>query len=308
MLLGNSYWHAQQPLGTQFAPGQLRGYYNDLTAKTHWAGPEDQDGLPLNQYVSGNYLYFPTTLFQKALGHWDKWLGSNKIDDREREAFLKIAEWAVGNQDERGGWAVWPILGLSYASPYSAMTQGEGASVLSRAALLTKTDRYTESACLAVQLMLVDVAKGGCSRSASSGLVLEEAPLIPHNTMFNGWVFALYGLYDFLLLLSDRQEEGVWVESALHDSIKSLTAHLAQFDAGYWTYYDTDGNLASPFYHQLHIAQLKALEMTFPEQAESINRWRLHFERQADSRVNRMRAVACKAYQKLRKPPEVVLR
>jgi len=31
------------------------------------------------------------------------------------------------------------------------------------------------------------------------------------------------------------------------------------FDCGYWSYYDLSGNIASPFYHNLHIEQLKVM-------------------------------------------------
>lgn len=308
MLLGKSYWHAQQGLGRQFVPGQLLGYYNDLTAKTNWTGPVDDNGLPLNQLSNGNFIHFPTTLLQKALGHWDRWLESKQADSNERTAFLKLAEWCLRSQDANGGWAIWPVLGLSYASPYSAMTQGEAVSVLVRAASFNQNERYREAAKRALELMFSAIGGGGVCRSATEGLVLEEAPLVPHNTLLNGWVFALYGLYDYLLMAKVWQEDTEWVEAGLRDSLHALLAYMPQFNAGFWSYYDTSGNLASPFYHQLHIAQLKALEITFTEYADEIGRWRQLFEQQADSRLNKVRAVVLKAYQKLRRPPEVVLR
>lgn len=308
MLFGKSYWHAPQGLGRQFVLGQLRGYYNDLTAKTKWTGPVDGNGLPLNQDSSNKFVYFPTTLLQKALGHWDRWLQSGQADSHEQTAFFSIAEWCVRSQDANGGWAIWPVLGLNYASPYSAMTQGEAVSVLVRAASANQDRSYIEAARRAVVLMLTDIKQGGVCRRAPEGLVLEEAPLESHNTMFNGWVFAIYGLYDYLLWAEAADEDAGWVESALRDTLQALVAYLPRFDAGFWSYYDTSGNLASPFYHQLHIAQLRALEITFPEHADKIGRWRRIFEKQADSRLNRARAVVLKASQKLRRPPEVVLR
>lgn len=308
MLLGDSYWHAQQGLGRQFVPGELLGYYNDLTAKTNWAGRVDNNGLPLNQLIDGSFIYFPTTLLQKALGHWDRWLESNRADDRELAAFLRIADWSLKSQDANGGWAIWPVLGLSYASPYSAMTQGEAISVLVRAASINQNGSYEEAARRALELMLTAVDGGGTSWSTEEGLVLEEAPLAPRNTLFNGWIFALYGLYDYLLLAKDWQLDTERAEGALQSSLSALSSYLPMFNAGFWSYYDTSGSLASPFYQQLHIDQLKALEITFPEHADRIGSWRQLFERQVDSRLNRSRAVVLKAYQKVRCPPPVVLR
>jgi len=309
MLLGHSYWHAEQGLGSQFAPGQLLGYYNDLTAKAHWTGPADDDGLPLNQDAQGKLVYFPTTLLQKALAHWDRWLESERTRVSDRAAFLKLADWALRAQDENGAWPIWPVIGLQCASPYSAMSQGEGISVLARAYSLTKEKEYLEGARRALSPLHVAVQQGGTCRSIPEGLVLEEVPQEPPKTVLNGWIFALYGLYDYLLVAKSRAEDACRVEEAsLQASLRALVACLPRFNAGFWSYYDSSGNLASPFYHQLHIAQLKALELTFPEYAESFMRWRQVFEHQAASHLNRTRAVALKAYQKLRWPPEVVLR
>ncbi len=307
-MAGRSYWHAEQGLGRQFAPGQLLGYYNDLTAKAHWTGPVDGDGLPLNQDVQGRFIYFPTTLLQKALGHWDRWLESGRTYEADRAAFLKLAGWALRAQDENGGYPIWPLVGLKAASPHSAMSQGEGISVLVRAYHLTQREEYLEGARRALGPLLAAVQQGGTCRVCPEGLVLEEAPQEPHNTILNGWIFALYGLYDYLLAAKARTQDACRVEAALQASLRALVACLPQFNAGFWSYYDTSGNLASPFYHQLHIAQFKALELTFPEHAESLRWWRQLFEHQAASRLNCTKAVALKVYQKLRRPPEVVLR
>ncbi|MBT9134927.1 MAG: hypothetical protein DDT38_01669 [Firmicutes bacterium] len=308
MLFGRSYWHAEQGPGRQFAPGNLLGYYNDLTAKAHWTGPVDSDGLPLNQDVQGRFICFPTTLLQKALGHWDRWLESGRTSEYNHDAFLNLAAWALRVQDENGGWPIWPMLGQNYASPYSAMTQGEGISVLVRAYSLSGEEAYLNCARRARELFLADVQNGGTCRSIAEGLVLEEVPQEPPNTVLNGWIFALYGIYDYLLVAKGHDVGCQQVEAALQASLRALVACLPQFNAGFWSYYDMSGNLASPFYHQLHIAQLKTLELTFPEHAESLRRWRQLFEHQAASRLNRTKALVLKAYQKLRRPPEVVLR
>lgn len=308
MLFGKSYWHVNQGVGHHFVPGQLLGYYNDLTAKTKWIGQTDGESLPLNEDSNGNLIYFPTTLFQKALGHWDRWIESKETDINERTNFLKLAEWSLRNQDDNGGWSIWPSLGLRYASSYSAMTQGEAASVLVRAALINQDNRYYIASRRAIELMLTPMEQGGVCRYTHKGMVLEEAPLVPHNTMLNGWIFAIYGLYDYFLLAKIWDKDTIWIEKALYESIQSLLAHLPLFNAGFWSYYDTFGNISSPFYQKLHISQLKALEMTFPEHENNIRRWRQLFEQQANSSLNTVRAVTIKAFQKLLHPPKVVLR
>lgn len=301
MLLGRSYWHVPQGLGRLFAPGRLCGYYNDLTAKAQWNGPVDEAGLPVNEF-RGRQIYFPTTLFQKALGHWDLWLASGQKDEAHRTAFLNIARWAVETKDEQGGWPLWPLLGLRYASPYSAMTQGEGISVLVRAYLLTQDPVYLEAARLALGPMQKPLDDGGACRVVPEGSILEEVPTEGYRAILNGWVFASFGLYDYLLI-----EDSDEVRQMLERSLSALVAHLPSYDAGYWSYYDLSGHLANPFYHRLHIAQLEALSLAFPEHAHVFNRLREQFMRQDKNFLCRARAIGVKAYQKFRNPPEVVL-
>jgi len=302
MLLGRSYWHVPQGLGSRFSPGELAGYFNDLTAKVQWNGLVDDHGLPVNE-VDGKRIYFATTLFQKALGHWDLWLGSPEGGEEHRSAFLAIAQWAVETQDERGGWSLWPLLGLDYPSPYSAMTQGEGISVLVRAYWLTRNAKYMVAARRALEPMRTPIEEGGTCRVVPEGLVLEEVPSEEYRAILNGWVFALFGLHDYSFVA-----DGGDVSQLLKESLAALVAYLPLYNAGYWSYYDLSGHLASPFYHQLHIAQLQALALAFPEYAGAFQNHRQIFQAQLRNPMGRLRAVAAKAWQKLRNPPEVVLR
>ena len=303
MLAGRSYWHLDQGLGKRFVPGELSGYYNDLSGKARWNGAVDAEGLPLRYTTSGEPVYFPTTLFQKALGHWDLWLSGGRKEEGHFEAFLRLANWAQHAQDERGGWGALPAFRVHYDSPYSCISQGEGISLLVRAFSVTGDGFYLESARQALGPLLTPVEEEGTLRRVPAGLVLEEYPLRTGNTVLNGWIFGLFGLYDFLLV-----EESQEVQEALVANLNALLACLPQYDAGFWSLYDASGALASPSYHRLHIAQLRALELAFPEHAWAFAKSRAAFERQLASRSNRTRAVLMKAYQKLRHPPEVVLR
>src|SRR5215472_13970536 len=124
MTLGRSYWHLSQGLGSQFAPGMLEGYFNDLRAKTAWRGSTDDEGLPVSK-INGALRHFPTTILQKGLGHWDRWLESGRRDANEYGQFARVVRWALMTQDQRGGWPL-PVLEPAAVSPYSAMVQGQG--------------------------------------------------------------------------------------------------------------------------------------------------------------------------------------
>ena len=300
MAAGRSYWHLRQDEGTQFVPGMLAGYFNDLTGKTNWSGPLDSDGIPLVQ-VNGSLQYFPVTTFQKGLGHWDRWLRSIRGDAEQFHAFEQTARWALLTRDERGGWRI-PTANPTSTSLYSAMSQGEGTSLLCRAYSTTRKEAYLGTALSAAQLMLSPISAGGTARYEKNGVILEEYPSERARTVLNGWIFALYGLYDLNLVMEDPQ-----IEKALHDTISALTASLPIFDAGYWSFYDSGGTLASPFYHRLHIAQLRSLQKTFPGQSETFRQVADHFELQLAKGVDRVRAIVTKGYQKLRNPPPVVI-
>lgn len=303
MLAGKSYWHLDQGLGKRFVPGELSGYYNDLSGKARWNGPVDAGGLPLNYTLDGVPVHFPTILFQKALGHWDIWLSGERQEARHYEAFLRLADWAQATQDECGGWKMPPALQKHYDSPYSCITQGEGISLLVRAFSATADGSYMASAQRALDPLLTPVEEEGTLRHVPSGLVLEEYPLRAGNTVLNGWIFGLYGLYDFFLVNGSRE-----IQKALGSSLNALVAYLPKYDVGFWSCYDTSGALASPSYHRLHIAQLRALELTFPEHAEAFAKSRATFEQQLASRSSLITAMFLKACQKLRHPPEVMLR
>jgi hypothetical protein len=304
MFRGRSYWHHPQPLGRVFVPGELAGYFSDMTHKAHWDGPVDAThGIPLITNDAGEVVIFPITAFQKALGHWDLWLLSNKQDCRQLEAFQAIVAWALAGQDERGAWPTWNLLSADMTRPYSAMSQGEGLSVLARAWTVTGDEALLAAAARAEALMLTDLADGGVSWRSEQGLVLEEKPLSPPGTILNGWIYSLFGLHDLALVAPAEQRKAV-----LADTVAALAAWLDRFDTGAWSRYDLHGNLASPFYHTVHVAQLQALELTYGHRHEEFATFRERWQRWDRSRLHRWRAVGRKGWQKLRRPPAHFMR
>jgi hypothetical protein len=129
--------------------------------------------------------------------------------------------------------------------------------------------------------MIAPVHKGGCSRGIPEGFILEEAPMTIPSAILNGWIYALFGLYDL-----DLVEKVVAVEGSLRHSMHALAAYLPRYNAGFWSYYDSLKRISSPYYHQLHIVQLKALAMTFRSYAPELEATRSIFESQHASRFN----------------------
>jgi hypothetical protein len=182
------------------------------------------------------------------------------------------------------------------------MTQGQGASLCIRAYTVTGDGRWLECARRALELMVADIADGGTARRTSEGTVLEEVPSSQPQTILNGFLFAVVGLYDFQLARGSSA-----ISHWLDQSLTTLRQVLHRYDAGYWSLYDLSGTIASPFYHDLHVAQLHALASAFPDDARLFTQYASLFARQRASPFNRVRAITVKVIQKLREPPQAVL-
>jgi hypothetical protein len=127
----------------------------------------------------------------------------------------------------------------------------------------------------------------------------EEDPTAPPSYVLNGGIFALWGLYDVGAGLGDADAARAFEEGA-----GLLAANLHRWDTGYWSRYDLFPhpvlNVASSFYHALHISQLEAMNVIAPrpEFADTARR----FQGYAGSRVCRNRAFARKALFRLAVP------
>ena len=298
MLMGKSYYHAAPNIGKVFEPDKLQGYFKDFTGKTVWTKEVDEDGVPVNTLSNGKKLQFPTLIIQKALGHWDQWL--IKKDDKDRTEFLTLCNWLLKHQEENGGWDTWQVIKEKPILKYSAMTQGQALSVLSRAWKLTNDTKYQQAAEKAVTLLLTSIKQGGVTCFEKGGVFLEEEPSQPRNTVLNGWIYALFGLYDYNLVFDDRR-----VKDIFEKSMDTLARHLPSYDSGYWSYYDSQKRLCSPYYHSSHISQLKALCLISdnPVFKEYQQRWTAF----RNKTTNRTHAFVIKAFEKLKEPARITI-
>jgi len=302
MARGTSYWHLRQGCGRAFQPGSLDGYFNDLTSKALYPGKVDEFGIPLDN-VRDRSVYWPTTVLQKALAHWDLHLQSQADREVHLKTFFTLVEWLLQTQDSFGAWAHPVPLHPNALSRYSCMAQGQAASVLARAWSLTGDPRCLSAAWRSLEIMLTPVDAGGCSRYTNAGLQLDEYPSTTGGIVLNGWIFALFGIYDYLIADHDDM-----LENCLEQTLRTIVAQLPLFDCGYWSLYDSCGTIASPFYHELHVAQLRSLALTFPGYQRPITEIVWRFEEYSRGRVNKSWAIVRKATQKLLHPPANVLR
>lgn len=297
ILTGGTEVAVEQGPGRCCHAGKLAGYWNDLTGKVSPNTLLDDVGVPLSVIAGGKRAYFPIAVFQYALGRYDLSLLEPERADEHLAALRACADWALASQRADGSWDAFGPIGSSRYT-VSSMAQGEGCSMLLRAHRTLLNDRYLKAALEAARFMLVDFADGGTAIREGDGFFLEEYPQSPRRSVMNGWVFSLFGLYDASLV------DDSFCESFAR-SAGTLARHLDDYDSGYWSLYDLERRIASPAYHTLHIAQLRAMaELTgddrFSGKAE-------RFEGYAARRANRVRAIAGKVVQKLTEKSDAVI-
>lgn len=295
MFLGKSVLTVEQGVGKAIHVGSLYGYYNDFTKKVSDRTLIDNNGIPYNITNSGEHIYTPVSSIQYSLGLFDQYILTNACVYITR--MKPIIENLLNNQHLSGGWSV-DLLDSSKPY-YSAMVQGEAISLLCRAKFILPEYEYDDAITNAYAILMRDIEDGGCVKYENEKIYMME--YADSSFILNGGIFALWGLYDYCLSEygDDRSRE------LLLTSVKTLAHELPKFDLKYWSKYSLDGKVASPFYHNLHIAQLQVLEMQFPEMGfgEIASLYR-EYEK---SKLRKLRATIVKGMQKFREEPRVVI-
>lgn len=288
MILGKSISHVNQDEGKFYNKGEITGYYNNLMDKVLKQKPLGIDQLPLINTQNMKKIEFSTAIFQYGLGAFDLYLQTK--DNNYYTLFIRMADWAVENQNDNGSFDTFSFIYPD--NPHSAMAQGEATSLLLRAYSVSGIEKYLISSRKAIDFMLLPIELGGTSDVNENDLYLKE--FTHKQVVLNGWIFAIFGLYDFCLI-SDE----IKYKDALDKTLRTLSDNLDLFDNNYWSNYNFDATiLSSRFYHKLHIAQLSALY-----QITGINKfYDLSYAwSQYDGKIiNRIRAFIMKSLQKIR--------
>jgi heparosan-N-sulfate-glucuronate 5-epimerase len=256
---GRDYFHQAQPIGAHFT--DARCYYNDLTGKAAWQG-SSRRGVPL-LYVArtGESVVFPIMVFQFGLGALDRYFltGCAEYHDKALDAI----RWAIANVNA-GGWYdnLFPTLRPQhdYYSSNSAMAQGQAISLLTRAVranLLPQTEASAAERAIAVvfENMSLPLEMNGTVHRTQNGVYLCEACVRPPHVVLNGWIFGAFGVLDYVRWAGSSAAGNLF--DATVSTLERDIANYIQQDG--WSAYDDNGRLASPFYHDLHIALLSAL-------------------------------------------------
>jgi hypothetical protein len=271
--------------------------------KADYAGVYDASGVPqLDYHGHIGPQYNPIAIAQYGLGNYNLWRQSGDLSGKKK--FFLIADWLSSHLEQNPqGLAVWnhhfdwEYRDTLRAPWYSALAQGQGISVLVRAHKESGDPKYLDAARRAFVSFQRPMAEGGVAFTDASGdLWLEEYIVSPPTHILNGFIWALWGVHDYALATKDAAAQELFSRG-----VRTLLHNLDRYDLGFWSLYEHSGTrlpmVASRFYHQLHIVQLRVMHRLTGEEkfAQVADRWQGY----ARSRIARTRALCYKSAFKL---------
>lgn len=303
---GNShltFWHETPEQNHAALADELGEYYMLFAQKADYPGPYDSDGIPLLDYHGKiGRQYNPIAIAQYGLGNYNLFRRTSEAERRYK--FLRIANWLCSNLQKNsfGLWMWnhqfdWEYRDTLRAPWYSALAQGQGISLLVRAYQNAGDAKYLEAARSALASFFKSVGEGGVTFTDDRGdLWFEEYIVSPPTHILNGFIWAAWGIYDYFLATEDEDAKELFSRA-----VQTLLRNLDRYDLGFWSLYEQSGTrlpmVASPFYHQLHIVQLRVMHRLTGEEKFSIvaDRW----ESYGRSPAKRTRALCYKSAFKL---------
>ena len=260
------YWNSLTKCCITERPDELAGYYLDFSTKAFYPYQFSDDGIPLFTHGKESKIEQPVVIAQYALG-LSSLLAKDNFDNKELEKkFINIANWFVKNREQvkNGvGWFIktpYPHYGLN--TPWiSAMAQGEAISVITRAARISKVELYEQIAIDALVPFEYNVVDGGLVNHFNSIPVYEELPTTSKTmAVLNGFIFALFGLYDLYLLNKNKKALSLF-NSGIESLLKLLPYYNFNFWSNYFLYDYPKKYYSSYTYHILVTEQLKVLHI-----------------------------------------------
>lgn len=273
------------PLGTVSKSEELGSYYIDMRpAMVHyeqniWGGKFDELGVPMIK-VKDAYEYFPINIAQYGFMLHAQW-----CENEDSLTLYKLTQCLSRLEelkDEGDHICIWwhKFYNEKYdiEPPWaSAMAQGECISFYLRMYQINGQKSLLRTAFKAFRFMRDDDPDKGVRRYDSAGyLWLEEYPSNPPSFVLNGFIYALFGLYDLHRVTKDRE-----VKADIEQCINTLKGNISRFDCGYWSIYDLQKKELVRYYYQLnvHVPQLEVLYQLTGE--EIFNDYKQKWENQA---------------------------
>jgi len=298
-----TFWH-ETPRANPGASVHTLGEYHMLFAeKADYPGHHDSVGIPMLDYHGAIGLqYNPIAIAQWGLGNYN--LFCQTRDELRKNKFLAASDWLCAHLEPNalGSWVWNHHFDWEYRSPlrapwYSALAQGQGISLLLRAHRETGDAAYLDAAALAFTSFQKSTHEGGVTFTDERGnLWFEEYVVSPPTHILNGFIWAAWGVYDYFLATGSSAARELFEQAA-----STIRANLDRYDLGFWSLYEQSRTVlpmvASPFYHRLHVVQLRVMYRLTGD--EMFVRFADKWEAYARSCAKRTRALCYKSAFKL---------
>ena len=260
-----NFWHETPEVNADAPTDRVGQFYMTFRDKADYPGPFDERGVPQLAYGGRVGLqYNPIATAQYGLALFNRYAQTGDVT--HRAAFLRQADWLVENlQPNAQGVKVWTHhFDWEYRNgikaPWdSGLSQGNALSCLARAWEDTGDTRYATALHEGFAAFRTDMKDGGVSLFQPNGDVwIEEVIVDPPSHILNGFLWAWWGVRDYFIVTGDSDAEAL-----LERTLATIRHHLHDFDTGRWSLYELSPYrlkmIASPFYHQLHIVQLRVM-------------------------------------------------
>lgn len=202
----------------------------------------DKNGVILTKIpYTQEYHHHTTSIASCAIYYMD-------IDEKKAKAQIN---WLVNNILDNGGYNHhFKLPFYNFDIPWvGGLAQGLAISALIKANEIKTAEKAFK--CLKNECVFID---------KFSNTWIEEYPTSPPTQILNGFIYALFGVYDLFTSTKNKEAEELWKRSLM-----TLKENLKRYDAGFWSKYSLHDNLLSTeFYHKVHIRQLKRLNELHP--------------------------------------------
>lgn len=225
----------------------------------------DNDGVSMVE-MNGLLYYHPVDLLNRTLAYLDAFRSSG--DSVYLEKARRFLRRLFVESNEIDGALFYPYRfdyhvnqqeeGLLKAPWYSGMAQGLALSALTRMSEITGDSLYLDYCRRTFRSLLRKKGKDMpwvTFRDDTGCLWIDEYPLTPPSRTLNGFIFAIFGLYDFYRLTADSA-----ARQMLQESLSTVKNYLPLFRRpGRPSFYGLRFGHYAANYHALHIRQLQYL-------------------------------------------------
>lgn len=260
-----TFWHERPEINPEASTTDLGQYFMPFREKADYPGACDPEGIPLLDYRGAIGLqHNPIAIAQWGLGNYNCFARTG--DPLRKKKFLAASDWLVVHEEQNafGLWVWnhhfdWEYRTLLKSPWYSGLAQGQGISLLVRAHAATGNSSYRNAAERAFKSFQAPTSQGGVTFTDDRGDIwLEEYIVDPPTHILNGFIWALWGIFDYHSATGDPAARDLF-----QNTVETLRRNLHHYDLGFWSLYELSRMslpmVASPFYHALHVVQLRVM-------------------------------------------------